>query len=72
MSDSESVFYVHFLNSGINVKFKGEAHTEWCESKQEENGQGKTESTDTVHTGNEEYFQVSYYLLGSNSGNNKY
>ncbi|CAH0399343.1 unnamed protein product [Chilo suppressalis] len=54
---------------GIHVKIKGEAHTEWCESKQEENSQGKTESTDTMHTGNEEYFQVSYYLLGSNTGN---
>ncbi|KAL0821078.1 hypothetical protein ABMA28_005709 [Loxostege sticticalis] len=54
---------------GIHVKFKGEAHTEWYESKQEENSQGKTESTDTMHTGNEEYFQISYYLLGSNTGN---
>ncbi|XP_059055527.1 arrestin domain-containing protein 2 [Achroia grisella] len=54
---------------GIHVKFKGEAHTEWYESKQQENEQGKTESTDTMHTGNEEYFSISYYLLGSNTGN---
>lgn len=54
---------------GIHVKFKGEAHTEWNESKQEESSDGKTESKDTVHTGNEEYFQISYYLLGSNQGN---
>ncbi|KAL4704454.1 hypothetical protein ACJJTC_019553 [Scirpophaga incertulas] len=53
---------------GIHVKFKGEAHTEWCESKQEENAQGTTESSDTMHTGHEEYFQYSYYLLGSNTG----
>uniref|UniRef100_A0A2A4K4A1 Arrestin C-terminal-like domain-containing protein n=1 Tax=Heliothis virescens TaxID=7102 RepID=A0A2A4K4A1_HELVI len=54
---------------GIHVKIKGEAHTEWRESRNEENSEGKTESTDTMHTGHEEYFQVSYYLLGSNSGN---
>lgn len=54
---------------GIHVKFKGEAHTEWRESKQEENADGKTQSTDTLHTGNEEYFQIQYYLLGSSSGN---
>lgn len=73
-----SVSYEHTQNAdslvfllfypGIHVKFKGEAHTEWYESKQEENSQGKTESTDTMHTGNEEYFQISYYLLGSNTG----
>lgn len=56
--------------SGIHVKFKGEAHTEWYESKEEENSQGKTESSDTMHTGNEEYFQITYYVLGSNSGKN--
>ncbi|XP_060804666.1 arrestin domain-containing protein 17 [Amyelois transitella] len=54
---------------GIQVQFKGEAHTEWYESKQQENEQGKTESNDTTHTGNEEYFQVSYYVLGSSNGN---
>ncbi|XP_045500867.1 arrestin domain-containing protein 17 [Colias croceus] len=54
---------------GIHVKFKGEAHTEWSESKQEEDSEGKTQSTDTLHTGNEEYFQISYYLLGSSTGN---
>ncbi|VVC95248.1 unnamed protein product [Leptidea sinapis] len=53
---------------GIHVKFKGEAHTEWSESKQEEDSQGKSQSSDTLHTGNEEYFQISYYLLGNNSG----
>ncbi|XP_028167471.1 arrestin domain-containing protein 2 [Ostrinia furnacalis] len=66
-------FSYHKLNlyyfAGIHVKFKGEAHTEWYESKQEENAQGKTESTDTLHSGSEEYFQISYYLLGSNTGN---
>ncbi|XP_072938001.1 arrestin domain-containing protein 17 [Epargyreus clarus] len=54
---------------GIHVKFKGEAHTEWSESKEEQDSEGKTQSTDTLHTGNEEYFQISYYLLGSSSGN---
>ncbi|XP_075979692.1 arrestin domain-containing protein 3 [Anticarsia gemmatalis] len=54
---------------GIHVKFKGEAHTEWAESKEEQNSDGKTESTNTMHTGHEEYFQISYYLLGSSSGN---
>ncbi|CAG9791080.1 unnamed protein product [Diatraea saccharalis] len=54
---------------GIHVKFKGEAHTEWSESKEEQDAQGKTESTNTMHTGSEEYFQISYYLLGSNNGN---
>ncbi|CAG4944142.1 unnamed protein product [Parnassius apollo] len=53
---------------GIHVKFKGEAHTEWSESKQEEDTQGKTQTTDVIHTGNEEYFQISYYLLGNSSG----
>ncbi|XP_045775884.1 arrestin domain-containing protein 17 [Maniola jurtina] len=54
---------------GIHVKFKGEAHTEWSESKQEEDSEGKTQSTDTLHQGNEEYFQITYYLLGSSTGN---
>lgn len=54
---------------GIHVKFKGEAHTEWSESKEEQDAEGKTQSTDTIHTGNEEYFQITYYLLGSNTGN---
>ncbi|XP_063367877.1 arrestin domain-containing protein 3 [Cydia amplana] len=54
---------------GIHVKFKGEAHTEWRESKEQQTSDGKTENTDEVHTGNEEYFQISYYLLGSNTGN---
>ncbi|XP_061379666.1 arrestin domain-containing protein 17 [Danaus plexippus] len=54
---------------GIHVKIKGEAHTEWSESKEEQDAEGKTQSTDTLHTGNEEYFQISYYLLGSNTGN---
>ncbi|KOB63269.1 Arrestin (Or S-antigen), partial [Operophtera brumata] len=35
---------------GVHVKFKGEAHTEWYESKQQENTEGKTESTDTMHS----------------------
>ncbi|CAH2216840.1 jg4304 [Pararge aegeria aegeria] len=54
---------------GIHVKFKGEAHTEWSESKEEQDFEGKTQSSDTLHQGNEEYFQISYYLLGSNTGN---
>ncbi|XP_047506425.1 arrestin domain-containing protein 17 [Pieris napi] len=54
---------------GIHVKIKGEAHTEWSESKQEEDTDGKSQSSETLHTGKEEYFQISYYLLGSNTGN---
>ncbi|XP_041980826.1 arrestin domain-containing protein 17 [Aricia agestis] len=53
---------------GIHVKIKGEAHTEWSESKQEEDSEGRTQSVDSLHTGNEEYFQISYYLLGSSTG----
>ncbi|XP_014367457.2 arrestin domain-containing protein 17 [Papilio machaon] len=53
---------------GIQVQFKGEAHTEWRESKEESDDQGKSQTTDTTHSGNEEYFQISYYILGSNSG----
>ncbi|KAI8434233.1 hypothetical protein MSG28_012338, partial [Choristoneura fumiferana] len=51
----------------IHVKFKGEAHTEWHESKEEQTSDGKSETRDTTHTGNEEYFQISYYLLGSSN-----
>ncbi|XP_049871660.1 arrestin domain-containing protein 17 [Pectinophora gossypiella] len=54
---------------GIHVKFKGEAHTEWSESKEETDTEGKPISTDQMITGNEEYFTIQYYLLGSNTGN---
>lgn len=62
----------YFFVLGIHVKFKGEAHTEWSESKEEQDAEGKTQSTDTIHTGNEEYFQITYYLLGSNTGRREF
>lgn len=52
----------------INVRCKGEAHTEWVESKDDQTSDGKTESTNTMHTGHEEYFQISYCIASSKAG----
>ncbi|KAG7300439.1 hypothetical protein JYU34_016060 [Plutella xylostella] len=54
---------------GIHVKIKGEAHTSWSESRRQDTSDGKTEDVDETISGHEEYFNINYYLLGSNSGN---
>lgn len=55
---------------GIKIKFLGEAKTEWKETSKRRNEQtGKDEDETQDMTGHEEYFQISYYLLGgANSG----
>lgn len=53
---------------GINIKFKGEASTFWTESETEESSDGQRREVETAHTGNEEYFNINYYLLGSKNG----
>lgn len=51
---------------GIKIKFLGEAKTEWTESQTVRNEQtGKDEEQRNEVTGNEEYYQISYYLMGS-------
>lgn len=43
----------------------GEAKTEWTETETQRDEQtGKTEEQRKEVTGHEEYFQISYYLLG--------
>jgi Arrestin (or S-antigen), N-terminal domain len=60
----------HEFFLGIKVKFLGEAKTTWKETESVRNEQtGKTESHSKDVEGHEEYFQISYYLLGNaNSG----
>lgn len=54
---------------GIKIRFLGEANTQWVETEKRQNQEGKTEEERKDVTGHEEYFQISYYLLGgANSG----
>ncbi|KAG5679842.1 hypothetical protein PVAND_009379 [Polypedilum vanderplanki] len=55
---------------GIKIRFLGEAKTEWTETESKKNdATGKTEEERKEVSGHEEYFQISYYLLGGvNSG----
>lgn len=61
--------YSCFNFLGIKIRFLGEAKTEWTETEKRENQDGKTEEERKEVSGHEEYFQVSYYLMGgANSG----
>lgn len=61
--DTNCCFCVFFV--GIKIKFLGEAKTEWTESENRKNeATGKTEEERKEVNGHEEYFQISYYLLG--------
>lgn len=55
---------------GIKIRFLGEANTKWTETESKTNPEtNKTEDDTREVTGHEEYFQISYYLLGGvNSG----
>lgn len=54
---------------GIKIRFLGEAKTEWTETEKRQNQEGKTEEERKEVSGHEEYFQISYYLMGgANSG----
>lgn len=54
---------------GIKIRFLGEARTKWVETEKRQNQEGKTEEERKDVEGHEEYFQISYYLLGgANSG----
>lgn len=54
---------------GIKIKFLGEARTSWVETEKKQSTDGKTEEERKDVTGHEEYFQISYYLLGgANAG----
>lgn len=60
------MIFACLLILGIKIKFLGEAKTEWTESQTVRNEQtGKDEEQRNEVTGNEEYFQISYYLMGS-------
>lgn len=48
---------------GINIRFLGEANTSWSE-RRTTTRDGKEETEEEYLTGHEEYFQISYYLLG--------
>jgi hypothetical protein len=49
---------------GIKVQFLGAAITKWYETEKRETSDGKTEEEQKEVSGKEEYFQISYYLLG--------
>ncbi|KFB40717.1 AGAP001894-PA-like protein [Anopheles sinensis] len=49
---------------GIVIKFTGEAETKWSETETKTDQNGKTYESTTNLTGQEEYFQIQYYLLG--------
>lgn len=53
---------------GVYVKFKGEAKTSWNESSTQKDAEGKSRDVTTNLTASEEYFQISYYLVGNKSG----
>ena len=63
--DLECVQFTCHLILGIKIKFLGEAKTEWTESQSVKNEEtGKTEERRNEVTGNEEYYQITYYLMG--------
>ncbi|XP_050070040.1 arrestin domain-containing protein 3-like [Anopheles maculipalpis] len=49
---------------GIVIKFAGEAETKWSETETKTDQNGKQYESTTNLTGQEEYFQIQYYLLG--------
>ncbi|XP_049277455.1 arrestin domain-containing protein 3-like [Anopheles funestus] len=49
---------------GIVIKFAGEAETKWSETETKTDTNGKQYESTTNLTGQEEYFQIQYYLLG--------
>ncbi|XP_050089440.1 arrestin domain-containing protein 17-like [Anopheles aquasalis] len=49
---------------GIVIKFSGEAETKWSQTETKTDQQGKQYESTTNLTGQEEYFQIQYYLLG--------
>lgn len=59
-----NVIKIIFFLLGIKIRFLGEARTQWVETEKRQNAEGKTEEERKDVTGHEEYFQISYYLLG--------
>ncbi|KAJ8674402.1 hypothetical protein QAD02_005664 [Eretmocerus hayati] len=53
---------------GIKLKVKGEADTYWSTDRQELNNEGRYVNETDVVTAHEEYFDASFYLIGSASG----
>lgn len=49
---------------GIIIKFSGEAETKWSQTETKTDQEGKQYESTTNLTGQEEYFQIQYYLLG--------
>lgn len=49
---------------GIVIKFSGEAETKWSQTETKTDQEGKQYESTTNLTGQEEYFQIQYYLLG--------
>ncbi|XP_055604276.1 arrestin domain-containing protein 17 [Uranotaenia lowii] len=49
---------------GIIIKFSGEAETKWNTVESKTDQEGKQYESTTNLTGQEEYFQIQYYLLG--------
>ncbi|XP_039431432.1 arrestin domain-containing protein 17 [Culex pipiens pallens] len=49
---------------GIVIKFAGEAETKWSQTETKTDQEGKQYESTTNLTGQEEYFQIQYYLLG--------
>lgn len=54
---------------GIFIRFKGECETSWSSNTTRRDAEGKSTQVTVQHTGKEEYFSITYYLVGSKSGN---
>ncbi|EDS30991.1 arrestin domain containing 4 [Culex quinquefasciatus] len=54
---------------GIVIKFAGEAETKWSQTETKTDQEGKQYESTTNLTGQEEYFQIQYYLLGGKNSN---
>uniref|UniRef100_A0A1Q3FC19 Putative arrestin domain protein n=1 Tax=Culex tarsalis TaxID=7177 RepID=A0A1Q3FC19_CULTA len=54
---------------GIVIKFTGEAETKWSQTETKTDQEGKQYESTTNLTGQEEYFQIQYYLLGGKNSN---
>lgn len=67
---SRPKFISHFTSlSGILIKFLSEANTSWSQTKKVTDSEGKEREETESLTGHEEYFQISYYLLGGKNSN---
>lgn len=61
-------FDTRFHSTGICIKFKGAAEVKWSTQDTRRDNAGKTHDITIDHKADEEYFSITYYLLGSKTG----